>query len=73
MGSALAASGGATRYEIKHLLRAHVSQPSQAAVNVNFTGGGIHKVTVIVDNVAESRVKTCEVSVQVQCQYISIY
>ncbi|KAJ7340219.1 hypothetical protein OS493_002951 [Desmophyllum pertusum] len=72
MGSALAASGGATRYEIKHLLRAHVSQPSQAAVNVNFTGGGIHKVTVIVDNVAESRVKTCEVSVQERIENLRI-
>ena len=68
IGGTLAALGGATRYDIKHVLRAHVSQPSQAAVNVNFIGAGTHKVTVIVDNVAESELRTCEVSVQVQCQ-----
>ena len=73
VGGVLTASGGANRHNIKHLLRAYVSQPSQAAVDVNFVGAGIHKVTVVVDNVAESALKTCEVSVQVQYQYISIY
>ena len=68
VGGNLAASGGATRYDIKHVLRVHVSQPSQAAVNVNFIGAGIHKVTAIVDNVAENVLMTCEVSVQVPCQ-----
>lgn len=70
MGGNLASSGGATRYDIKHILRAHVSQPSQAAVNVKFIGAGIHKLTVIVNNVGESELQTCEVSVQVQCQLI---
>lgn len=73
MGSTLAASGGAARYDIKHILRAHVSQPSQAALNVNFIGAGIHKVTVVVNNVAENELKTCEVSVQVQWQCVSIH
>ena len=61
----LAASGGAARYDIKHVLRAHVSQPSQAAVNVNFIGAGVHKVTANVGNAAENVLQTCEVSVQV--------
>ena len=65
VGSLLAASGGAAQYDIKHLLRAHVSQPSQAAINVNFTGAGIHKVTADVENKAENVFQTCEVSVQV--------
>lgn len=68
IGSTLAALGDATRYDIKHVLRAHVSQPSQAAVDVNFIGAGIHKVTVVVDNGAASELKTCEVSVQVYYQ-----
>lgn len=68
VGGLLAASGGASRYDIKHVLRAYVSQPSQSAVNVNFIGAGIHKVTAIVDNVAASVLMTCEVSVQVPCQ-----
>ncbi|KAL9957104.1 hypothetical protein ACROYT_G038703 [Oculina patagonica] len=72
MGSTLTASGGATRYDIKHILRAHVSQPSQAAVNVNFIGAGIHKVTVVVDNVAGNELKTCEVSVQERIENLRI-
>ena len=65
------ASRSATRYEIKHVLRAHVSQPSQAAVEVKFADAGLYNVTIIVDNAAGSELKTCQVSVQVQC-YIDI-
>lgn len=65
IGGTLSASGDVRRHEIKHVLRAHVSQPSLAAVNINFVGAGLHKVTAVVDNVAESELKTCEVSVQV--------
>lgn len=65
VGDFLAASGGATPYDIKHVLRAHVSQPSQAAVNVSFIGAGIHKVTTGVENEAVNVLQTCEVSVQV--------
>ena len=63
--SLLDASGGVTRHDVKHVLRAHVSQPSQAAVYVNFVGAGIHKVTANVENVAVNVLQTCEVSVQV--------
>ena len=65
MGGTLSASGDVRRHEIKHLLRAHVSQPSQATVIINFIDAGLHKVTVVVDNIAESELRTCEVSVQV--------
>ena len=65
VGSVLAASGGAARYDVKHVLRAHVSQPSQAAVYVNFTGAGVHNVTADVENAAENVLQTCQVSVQV--------
>lgn len=67
VGSILAALGGAARYDIKHVLRAHVSQPSQAAVNVNFIRAGVHKVTANVGDAVESVLQTCEVSVQVRC------
>ena len=65
VGGTLSASGDVRRHEIKHLLRAHVSQPSQATVNIDFIGAGLHKVTAVVDNIAESELRTCEVSVQV--------
>ena len=65
VGGVLATSGVAARYDIKHVLRAHVSQPSQAAVHVNFIGAGIHKVTTNVENAAENVQQTCEVSAQV--------
>lgn len=65
VGSLLDATGGATRHDIKHVLRAHVSQLSQVAVNVNFIGAGTHKVTANVENVAVNVLQTCEVSVQV--------
>lgn len=65
IGASLPASGDVRRHEIKHVLRAHVSQPSLAAVNINFTKAGIYKVTATVNNAAESELKTCEVSVQV--------
>jgi len=65
VGSLLAASGGAAQYDIKHVLRVHVSQPSLAAINVNFIGAGIHKVTANVGNKAENVHQTCVVSVQV--------
>lgn len=65
VGAVLAASRGAAQYDIKHVLRAHVSQPSQAAVNVNFIGAGIHQVTADVENNAENVLQTCQVSVQV--------
>lgn len=61
------ASRSATRYEIKHVLRAHVSQPSQAAVEVKFADAGLYNVTIIVENAAGSELTTCQVSVQVQC------
>lgn len=61
----LTASANVRRHEIKHILRAHVSQPSLAAVNINFIGAGIQTVTAVVSNTAESELKTCEVSVQV--------
>lgn len=61
----LTASANVRRHEIKHILRAHVSQPSLAAVNINFIGAGIHTVTAVITNTAESELKTCEVSVQV--------
>ena len=65
IGASLPASGGVRRHEIKHVLRAHVSQPSLGAVNIKFPRAGIYKVTATVDNSAEQELKTCEVSVQV--------
>ena len=64
-GSTLQASAGFRRHKIKHLLRAHVSQPSLASVNYTFMKHGIYNVTALVKNSAGSIVGNCSVSVQV--------
>ena len=64
-GTKLNTSVDVCRHEIKHLLRAHVSQPSVAAVNINFTSAGIYKVNASVKNSAKSVNADCLVSVQV--------
>ena len=64
--------GSATRHEIKHVLRAHVSQPSQAAVVVEYTQAGVYNVSVSVGNVAESELRSCKITVQVLCYMLMI-
>ena len=64
--------GSATRHEIKHVLRAHVSQPSQAAVVVEYTQAGVYNVSVSVGNVAESELRSCKITVQVLCYLLMI-
>lgn len=65
LGETLSASLSVDRRDIKHVLRAHVSQPSQAIVNINFAGAGVHIVTAVVSNKAGSELQSCEISVQV--------
>ena len=73
IGETLSASGSVDRRDIKHVLRAHVSQPSQAIVNMNFTDAGVHNVTTVVSNTAESVLQTCEISVQVWRTFKSLF
>jgi len=73
IGETLSASGSVDRRDIKHVLRAHVSQPSQAIVNINFDGGGVRTLTAVVSNMAESVLQTCEISVQVWRTFKSLF
>lgn len=73
IGETLSPSGSVDRRNIKHVLRAHVSQPSQAIVNINFTEAGVHNVTAVVFNKAENVLQTCEISVQVWRTFRSLF
>ena len=52
-------------HQMKHLLRAHVSQPSLASVNCNFMKPGNYEVTARVKNSVNEVGEKCFVSVQV--------
>ena len=52
-------------HQMKHLLRAHVSQPSLASVNCNFMKPGNYEVTARVKNSVDEVREECFVSVQV--------
>ena len=65
IGSTLQPLQHARGHKMKHLLRAHVSQPSLASVNCNFMKPGNYEVTARVKNSVDEVREECFVSVQV--------
>ena len=59
-------------HQMKHLLRAHVSQPSLASVNCNFINPGNYAVAAWVNNSVSAVREDCFVSVQVKEDLISL-
>ena len=59
-------------HQMKHLLRAHVSQPSLASVNCNFINPGNYAVAALVKNSVGAVREDCFVSVQVKEDLISL-
>lgn len=69
VNSTLVKSGGASRYDISHVIKAHTSMESYASAGFKFANAGQHSVSFVVKNVPPSKyandIGVCEVSVQV--------
>ena len=66
IGGKFPRAGGATHYNIKHVLRAHVSQAVEGKITHKIEKAGEFNVTANVENKKDNSMRTCLVHVQVR-------